>query len=317
MKQIRIATRKSPLALWQAEEVARRLTALDPGLEVLLIQMTTRGDKILDSPLNLIGGKGLFVKELERGLIEHHADIAVHSMKDVPMHLPEELHVPVIMQREDPRDAFISPYYPSPEALPAGGSIGTSSLRRRAQLKARFPDIEIRDLRGNVGTRLEKLDKGEYDGIILAAAGLIRLGLQSRITQILDPRHSLPAIGQAAIGIECRKHDAPIEALIAPLNHEDTAICVRAERAFNQRMNGGCHMPIAAFAELQKPGQIYMRGLLAYPDGNKIIEASLCGDIHTAETLGMQLAETLLQQGGLEILQTLGVAPSPVPGASG
>lgn len=313
MKQIRIATRQSPLALWQAEEVTRRLKGVHAGLDVQLVKMTTRGDKILDTPLNLMGGKGLFVKELELGLIEERADIAVHSMKDVPMLLPPELHLPVIMQREDPRDAFVSLHYDSPEALPAGAKVGTSSLRRRAQFKARFPELEMLDLRGNVGTRLDKLDKGEYEAIILAAAGLIRLGLKNRITQLMDPQYSLPAVGQAAIGIECRRQDPNIEAIIAPLNHENTAICVRAERAFNQRMNGGCHMPIAAFAELDASGQIHMRGLLGHPNGSKIIEASISGKAATADALGIQLAEIILQQGGLKILQNLGMNPRSTP----
>lgn len=311
MKKIRIATRKSPLALWQTNHVARLLSRQHSDLKIELVEMTTRGDKILDSPLNLIGGKGLFVKELELGLLENKADIAVHSMKDVPMDLLETLHLPVILERDDPRDAFVSNHCASPEQLPATAIIGTSSLRRRAQLKARYPQFDIRDLRGNVGTRLAKLDKGEYDAIILAAAGLKRLGLENRISCALDPRDSLPAIGQAAIGIECRQNDPAIESLIQSLNHPDTAICIKAERAFNRRLHGGCHMPAAAYAQLECGGQLRMRGLLAQPDGSHTIQSTITGPATQAEILGRTLAEQILQQGGNAILTALGVAITP------
>lgn len=304
---IRIATRTSPLALWQAEHVAARLQALHSGLQVELVGMTTRGDKILDSPLSRIGGKGLFVKELEVGMLEGSADIAVHSMKDVPMEFPDGLHLAVIMEREDPRDAFVSNHYQSLDELPSGAVIGTCSLRRQMQLLARYPQLKTKDLRGNINTRLAKLDQGEYDAIILAAAGLIRMQFAARITSYLSPEQSLPAVGQGAIGIECRVHDPRVEDLLAPLVHPETFIRVRAERAMNQRLNGGCQVPIAGFAELQGE-QLRMRGLLGYPDGSALFRAEAVGSAQEPEALGISIAEALLAQGGGKILHALGIA---------
>jgi hydroxymethylbilane synthase len=292
--------------MWQAEYVASRLQALYPDLQVEMVGMVTRGDKILDSPLSKIGGKGLFVKELEVGMLEGTADIAVHSMKDVPMEFPEGLHLPVVLQREDPRDAFVSNHYQTLDALPEGAIVGTSSLRRQTQIRAKYPHLQIRDLRGNVNTRLAKLDNGDYDAIILAAAGLIRLNFQARITAYLSTEQSLPAIGQGAIGIECRQHDARIENLLAPLLHEATQLCVRAERAMNQRLNGGCQIPVAGFAEIQG-NQLRMRGLIGYPDGSQVFYCEQMGDLNQPEALGIAIAEDLLKQGGAAVLQTLGI----------
>ena len=303
---IRIATRTSPLALWQAEHVAAQLTALHSDLQVELVGMTTRGDKILDSPLSRIGGKGLFVKELEVGMLEGIADIAVHSMKDVPMEFPEGLHLAVIMEREDPRDAFVSNTYSSLDELPAGGVVGTCSLRRQMQLLAGYPHLKTKDLRGNINTRLAKLDNGEYDAIILAAAGLIRMKFEARITAYISPEQSLPAVGQGAIGIECRVDDPRVESLLAPLIHPETLLRVRAERAMNQRLNGGCQVPIAGFAELEGE-QLRMRGLLGYPDGSALFRAELVGSIHQPEALGVAIAESLLAPGGGKILSVLGL----------
>lgn len=304
---IRIATRTSPLALWQAEHVAARLQALHSNLQVELVGMTTRGDKILDSPLSRIGGKGLFVKELELGILEGSADIAVHSMKDVPMEFPEGLHLAVIMEREDPRDALVSNHYQSLDELPAGAVIGTCSLRRQMQLLAHYPHLKTKDLRGNINTRLAKLDHGEYDAIILAAAGLIRMQFEARITRYLSPEQSLPAVGQGAIGIECRVNDPRIEQLLAPLTHPKTLICVRAERAMNHRLHGGCQVPIAGFAELQGEA-LRMRGLLGYPDGSALFRAEALGTHQDPEALGCSIADSLLAQGGDKILSVLGLA---------
>lgn len=303
---LRIATRTSPLAMWQAEHVARRLRDHHPDLQIEMVGMVTRGDKILDSPLSKIGGKGLFVKELELGMLEGSADIAVHSMKDVPMEFPEGLHLPVIMQREDPRDAFVSNHYAHLADLPAGAVVGTSSLRRQMQIRAQYPHLIIKDLRGNVNTRLAKLDNADYDAIILAAAGLIRLNFQARITAYLTTEQSLPAIGQGAIGIECRTNDVRIETLLAPLNHEPTAICVRAERAMNLRLNGGCQIPVAGFAELNAT-TLRMRGLVGAPDGTALYRSERQGQADNPEFLGKQVAEDLLSQGGDKILATLGI----------
>ncbi len=301
---IRIATRKSPLAMWQAEHVAAELKRAHPGLEVEIVGMTTQGDKILDTPLAKIGGKGLFIKELEQGLLSDQADIAVHSMKDVPVELPEGLHLAVIMQREDPRDAFVSSRFQTIDELPEGACVGTSSLRRQSQLAEQRPDLQIKSLRGNVNTRLRKLDDGEYDAIILAAAGLIRLGFQERITAFIGPEQSLPAIGQGAVGIECRSDDARVNALIAPLHDADTACCVRAERAMNQRLNGGCQVPIAGYAMLEN-GVVWLRGLVGEPDGRTIVRGEVEGAPEEAEAMGTGLAEHLLKWGADRILQAL------------
>ncbi len=301
---IRIATRKSPLAMWQAEHVAEALHSAHLGIQVDILGMSTQGDKILDTPLAKIGGKGLFVKELEARMLEGDADIAVHSMKDVPVDLPEGLHLPVIMQREDPRDAFVSNAYASLEDLPEGAVVGTSSLRRQCQLADRRPDLQIKSLRGNVNTRLRKLDDGEYDAVILAAAGLIRLGFGERIRNAVDPAASLPAIGQGAVGIECRADDPRVNALLQPLHHADSAARVRAERAMNARLEGGCQVPIGGHAVLQDD-EIWLRGLVGTVDGSEIIRAEIRGPREDAESLGVALAEELLAHGAADILKAL------------
>ena len=303
-QSLRIATRKSPLAMWQAEHVAKLLRQAHPGLQVELIGMSTQGDKILDTPLAKIGGKGLFVKELEQGMLEGRADIAVHSMKDVPVELPEGLHLAVIMEREDPRDAFVSNRYSRLEDLPEGSVVGTSSLRRQCQLADRRPDLKIAPLRGNVNTRLRKLDEGEFDAIILATAGLKRLGFQQRITSFIESGDSLPAIGQGAIGIECRSDDERVNALIQPLHDPETACCVLAERAMNHRLMGGCQVPIAGFAVLNH-GKLFMRGLVGEPDGSRIMRAEINGPAGEAEALGIAVAEDLLGQGADQVLKHL------------
>ncbi|MGQ9660039.1 MAG: hydroxymethylbilane synthase [Thermochromatium sp.] len=301
---IRIATRKSPLAMWQAEHVAARLQALHPGLAVEIVGMTTKGDQLLDSPLSRVGGKGLFVKELEQGLLAGTADIAVHSMKDVPVEFPEGLHLAVIMERENPYDAFVSNTYASLAELPEGARVGTSSLRRQCQLAERRPDLRLEPLRGNVNTRLARLDAGEYDAIILAAAGLIRLGFASRIRTCLDPVDSLPAIGQGAIGIECRIDDAHVYSLIAPLADRDTTDRVLAERAMNARLNGGCQVPIGGHALLDGD-RLILKGLVGTTDGSRILRAEASGPRAEAEAIGVRVAEELLGQGADAILNAL------------
>ncbi len=301
---IRIATRKSPLALWQAEHVAERLERLFPQIKTELVKMVTKGDKILDAPLAKVGGKGLFVKELEQGMLEGSADIAVHSMKDVPVEFPEGLHLAAILKREDPTDAFVSNNYRSLEDLPDNAKIGTSSLRRQCQIKEKFPDVEILSLRGNVNTRLAKLDAGEYDAIILASAGLKRLGMGERITKCLDEGVMLPAIGQGAIGIECRADDNEINTFVQALHDEDTTIRVTAERAMNARLNGGCQVPIAGFSEIQGD-QLLMRGLVGSPDGKILYRAERQGSFAQAKEIGIAIADDLLAQGADKILQAL------------
>jgi hydroxymethylbilane synthase len=301
---LRIATRKSPLALWQAEHVAAALQSAYPGLQVEIVGMTTKGDRILDAPLAKVGGKGLFVKELEQGMLAGEADIAVHSMKDVPVELPEGLHLPVILEREDPLDAFVSNRFASLDELPLGSCVGTSSLRRQCQLAARRPDLRIEPLRGNVNSRLAKLDAGDYDAVLLAAAGLIRLGFGERIRARIAPQDSLPAIGQGAIGIECRVDDARTQALIAPLHDLDTALRVRAERALNGRLQGGCQVPIAGHATLDGE-RLHLRGLVGTADGARILRAEAQGPAGDPEALGVIVAEDLLRQGAREILDTL------------
>ncbi|MDT1012110.1 MAG: hydroxymethylbilane synthase [Plesiomonas shigelloides] len=301
---IRIATRQSPLALWQAEHVRQLLCAQHPDLEVTLVPMVTKGDVILDTPLAKVGGKGLFVKELELALLEQRADIAVHSMKDVPVEFPDGLGLVCICERDDPHDALVSNHYDSLDALPQGAIVGTSSLRRQCQLRAARPDLHIKDLRGNVGTRLSKLDNGEYDAIILAAAGLRRLGLEARIRARLSVQQSLPAVGQGAIGIECRLDDARVRALLAPLNHADTADRVVAERAMNNRLQGGCQVPIGSYAELTGD-QLYLRALVGAPDGSRLLQAEIRGPRTAAEQLGSALAEQLLDAGAGSILSAV------------
>ncbi|STY63403.1 hydroxymethylbilane synthase [Mannheimia haemolytica] len=302
MKDIlRIATRQSPLALWQANFVKSELEKHFPQLSVELVTMVTKGDIILDTPLAKIGGKGLFVKELELALLENRADIAVHSMKDVPMSFPEGLGLAVICEREDPRDAFVSNKYYALEDLPKGAVVGTSSLRRQCQLMAKYPHLEVKSLRGNVGTRLSKLDNGEYDAIILASAGLIRLGLKERIRSYISVEQSLPAAGQGAVGIETRVNDERVLNYIAKLNHNSTACCVMAERAMNTRLQGGCQVPIGGYATLEGD-ELTLNALVGALDGSQIIRASAKGDKQEAEQLGILVAEQLLAQGADKIL---------------
>ena len=301
---IRIATRKSPLAMWQAEHVAEMLGRLHAGLVVEIVGMTTRGDKILDAPLAKVGGKGLFVKELETGMLNGDADIAVHSMKDVPVEFPDGLHLAVIMDREDPRDAFVSNRYDGIDALPDGACVGTSSLRRQCQLANRRPDLRIEPLRGNVNTRLAKLDAGDYDAIILAAAGLLRLGMADRVRSRIGIEDSLPAIGQGAIGIECRSDDPRVNALIAPLHHLPTAQRVLAERAMNERLNGGCQVPIAGHA-VHEEGRLRLWGLVGSPDGSELMRAEHSGAPEDAGAIGRAVADDLLAQGADRILEAL------------
>ena len=303
-REIRIATRKSALALWQAEYVKARLEQAHPGIRVSLVPMVSKGDKLLDAPLAKIGGKGLFVKELETALLENEADIAVHSMKDVPTDFPEGLGLYCICEREDARDAFVSNRFDSLDALPAGSVVGTSSLRRQAQLLARRPDLKIQFLRGNVNTRLAKLDAGEYDAIILAAAGLIRLGFQDRIRSSISVEDSLPAGGQGAVGIECRSADSEIHALLAPLHHQATALRVTAERALNKHLNGGCQVPIACYAILEGD-QLWLRGLVGEPNGGRLLRAEARAASADAEALGVKVADELLEQGAGDILKAV------------
>ncbi|MBI5846955.1 MAG: hydroxymethylbilane synthase [Nitrospirae bacterium] len=300
-----IGTRGSKLALWQAEWVKAELQRLNPGLEVGLNKIKTTGDKILDVPLAKVGGKGLFVKEIEEALLRGEADLAVHSMKDVPTEFPEGLYLAVICEREDPRDAFIAQSSgqaaKSLKDLPQGATIGTSSLRRSCQLLSKRPDLTIAQLRGNLETRFRKLDEGQFDAMILAAAGVKRLGWQQRISEVIEPGISLPAIGQGAVGIECRINDEFINQLIAPLNHTDTSICVRAERALLKRLQGGCQVPIAAYATI-KDGRLFMDGLVGSVTGDRIIKEHLEGKIEDAETIGITLGEKLLSKGADKIL---------------
>jgi hydroxymethylbilane synthase len=304
MKILKIATRQSPLALWQAEHIRARLEALHADLKVELVTFVTQGDKILDTPLAKIGGKGLFVKELEAALLDGRADLAVHSMKDVPMKLPAGLSLAVICEREDPLDAFVSNTYASFEQLPQGAKVGTSSLRRKSQILKARPDLDIIDLRGNVGTRLSKLDAGLYDAIILASAGLKRLGLAERIRHTLPVEVSLPAVGQGALGLECRAEDQAVLDLILPLLHSETDVCVRTERAFNAYLEGGCQVPIAGYAILEQ-GQIHMQGRVGSVDGKTLLKAEQVGDIHQAEKIGVALAQELLAQGAGDLLKAL------------
>lgn len=301
---IRIATRKSPLALWQAHFVKDALQAAHPGLEVELVTMVTKGDVLLDTPLAKVGGKGLFVKELETALLEGHADLAVHSMKDVPVDFPAGLGLVTICEREDPRDAFVSNRYQNIDELPHGAVVGTCSLRRQCQLKEARPDIIIKELRGNVGTRLSKLDDGEFDAIILAVAGLKRLKLDARIRSIIEPEQSLPAVGQGAVGIECRLDDQRLLELLAPLNHRDTADRVKCERAMNLTLEGGCQVPIGSYALLEGD-DIWLRALVGEPDGSQVIRGEIRGSRDQAEALGTELANQLLAQGAKAILTRL------------
>lgn len=301
MKTLRLGTRKSQLALWQAHFVRDALQHHHHGLHVELITLTTEGDRILDRSLAQIGGKGLFIKELEQGLLENRIDIAVHSLKDVTATLPRGLHLAIVCEREDPRDAFISNHYATLTSLPHGARVGTSSLRRQCQLRDAYPQLEIATLRGNVNTRLAKLDAGEFDAIILAVAGLKRLGMEARIRERLDPAVSLPAVGQGAVCIECRENDVVTNDLLAPLNHRATQLCVKAERAMNAHLEGGCQVPIGGFAELHGD-TLYLRGLVGEPDGSRLLRADIRGPVTQAEQLGVQLAQDLLAQGAKNIL---------------
>ena len=304
INKLRIATRKSPLALWQAEFVKHALLKHHPELDIQLIAMTTEGDRQLMASLSKVGGKGLFVKELEQALLDGRADIAVHSMKDVPMEFPAGLALAAICERDDPRDAFVANDYASLEELPQGSVIGTSSLRRQCQLKALRPDLIVEPLRGNVNTRLQKLDEGHFSAIILAAAGLKRLAMTQRIRSYLQPEQCLPAVGQGALGIEYCQNNKSIYQLVSVLNHTDSAICVQAERAMSKRLDSGCQVPVAGFAVLQQQ-QLWLRGLVGQPDGRLLLAAEVMGDMSEAENLGIELAEKLLHQGAASILQSL------------
>ena len=303
-QKIVIASRESLLAMWQAKFIQKRLGELYPQTEVSILGMTTRGDQILDQSLAKIGGKGLFIKELEQALEDGRADIAVHSMKDMPMNVPEGFALAAITEREDPRDAFVSIHYSGLDALPEGSIVGTSSLRRESQLRAQFPHLEVHPLRGNVQTRLRKLDEGQYAAIILAAAGLKRLGLSDRITALLSPEQSLPAVGQGALGIECRADRTDLVALMQPLHHQETAYCVEAERALSRVLGGSCQVPLGAFAEISN-GKLQLRGFVAQPDGKRIVSDALNGKPETGITMGQQLAQKLINKGAGEILATL------------
>lgn len=299
---LKIATRRSPLAMWQAEHVADRLRQLHPELVVELVGMSTRGDEITDRPLMAVGGKALFVKALEEGLLAGRADIAVHSMKDVPAEVPAAFCLPVILDRDDPRDAFVSERYESVAALPDGARVGTASLRRECQLRARRPDLVVESLRGNVQTRLGKLESGEFDAIILAAAGLKRLGMADRIRAAIPPEDSLPAVGQGALGIECRADDDEVIALLLGLNDADTYDRVVAERAVNARLEGSCHVPLAAYAELEGADGLWLRALVASRDGTQVLRAEQRGSRAEGEALGEAVAQALLAQGAAELL---------------
>jgi len=304
--QIRIATRESPLALWQAEHVKALIERTHPGIAVSLVPMTTIGDQLLDRSLATVGGKGLFVKELEAAMLEGRADIAVHSMKDVPAVLPDGLVLTAFLAGEDPRDAFVSNTYASLDDLPQGAVVGTASLRRQAQLRQLRPDLQIKELRGNVGTRLRKLDEGQYDAILLAAAGLIRLGLEARIREKFDMSRFVPACAQGVVGIECRADDAATRALIAPLHDATSAIRLAAERGLNARLGGACTVPVAGHAVIGE-GRIRLTGMVAAPDASACVRDEIEGATADAAALGVQLAERLLDNGARDILAKLGI----------
>ncbi|MDP2248206.1 MAG: hydroxymethylbilane synthase [Nitrosomonadales bacterium] len=303
-KKLVIASRESALAMWQARHIQSRLQALYPDTLVEILGMTTTGDQILDSPLAKIGGKGLFVKELEQALADGRADLAVHSMKDVPMHLPEGFAMAAIGEREDPRDAFVSNQFANLAALPAGSVVGTSSLRRQSQLQARFPSLKIESLRGNLQTRLRKLDEGQYAAIILAAAGLKRLGLEARIADLIDTEDSIPAVGQGALGIEINAARTDLIAVLAPLNHAETASCVEAERGMSRALAGSCTVPLGAYAE-KHGDEIHIKGFVASVDGSEMLREKLIGSPENPETLGQALAAKLIAKGADRILAAL------------
>ena len=303
-QKIVIASRESLLAMWQAQFIQKCLRELYPQTEISILGMTTRGDQILDQSLAKIGGKGLFIKELEQALEDGRADIAVHSMKDMPMNVPEGFKLAAITEREDPRDAFVSNHYGSLDALPEGSVVGTSSLRRESQLRAQFPHLQVQPLRGNVQTRLRKLDEGQYAAIILAAAGLKRLGLSDRITALLNPEQSLPAVGQGALGIECRADRTDLVELMQPLHHPETAYCVEAERAMSRVLGGNCQVPLGAFGEIIN-GSLQLRGFVAQPDGSRMVSDALSGTPENGIAMGQQLAQKLIHKGAGEILAAL------------
>jgi hydroxymethylbilane synthase len=300
--RIRIGTRGSKLALWQANHVKEQLEAAHPGLQAEIVPITTTGDRAQDRSLLEIGGKGAFVKEIEEALLGEEVDIAVHSMKDVPVELPANLHLPVVLRREDPRDAFLSNHYGHPREMPAGARIGSSSLRRKCQLMARFPELEVAEIRGNVDTRLRKMEEGQYDAIVLAAAGLKRLGWADHITTLMAPEDSLPAMGQGTIGIECREGDTATEERIAALEDPETAVRTRAEWALNRHMQGGCEVPMGGFAELDGD-RLRMRGVVGELDGSRLIEDEVTGTAAEAEAVGAELGRRLLAAGAAAILE--------------
>ena len=305
---LRIVTRESPLALWQAQFVRARLQQAHPGLGIEVTTVKTVADRFQHKSLGEMGGKGMFVKELEQALLNGAADLAVHSMKDVTVDLPAGLSITAVMQREDPRDVLVSSRYPSLAGLPAGAVVGTSSLRRQCQLNAACPGLALQDIRGNVGSRLKKLDGGAYDALVLAAAGLKRLGREDRISAYLGVDEMLPAIGQGALGIETRTDDTRVLQLVRPLNHEPTRACVDAERALSRRLYGGCLLPVAAYAEISG-ADLYMTALVGYPDGSRVVKNSISGAADQGVKLGAELGERLLQQGAQEILaQVMGNA---------
>ena len=303
-RRLTIATRESALALWQAEHIRARIAGLYPASEVVLLGMTTEGDRVLDRSLADVGGKGLFIKELEVAMADGRADLAVHSLKDIPMEMPDGFALAAIAAREDPRDAFVSNRFLDLAGLPGGARIGTSSLRREAQLRERDPLLEILPLRGNVNTRLRKLDEGGYDAIILAAAGLKRLGLAARISSYLDPEESLPAVGQGALAIECRADRKGLIAVLAPLADRDTTIATTAERSFARMLSGSCHTPLAAYAIFQRD-ELWLRGLLASRDGATVLRGerrARCDDVEAADALGRALAEDFIARGAQKLV---------------
>lgn len=313
MKTLRIGTRKSRLALWQAHYVRDALLAVHRNIEIELVEIISAGDKTLDVPLSRSGGKGLFLKELESALLDGQIDLAVHSMKDVPVTLPDGLHIPVLCPREDPRDAFVSNDFESLAKLPAGSVVGTCSLRRQCQIRSHYPHLKLENLRGNVNTRLSRLDDGQYAAIILAVAGLKRLQFENRIAEVIAPSICLPAVGQGVIGVECRIDDSKVNQLIAPLNDSDATIQVQAERAANQRLGGGCHVPVAVFAELQQPDlrdkalprQLKLRALVGEIDGSRILRSEITAPESNPMKLGFAVADDLLNQGATDILASV------------
>lgn len=305
MTAIRIATRRSPLALWQARWVAAGLERHHPGLDTELVEMTTSGDRIQDRPLATAGGKGLFLKELENGLLRGTADIAVHSMKDVTVTIPDGLCIPVMCPREDPRDAYISNHYDSLDEMPPGAVVGTSSLRRQTQVKHRYPHLEVVTLRGNVNTRLAKLDRGDFDAILLAVAGLLRLDMPGRIRQRIDPGTLLPAVGQGVMGIECRNDDQRVRELIQCLNDAGSETAVTAERRVNAALDGGCQVPIAAYADTPIPGRLRLRALVGTPDGQTMLTAEDADAPEYADALGQRVGRSLIDQGARTILDSV------------